>query len=106
MAAATETNTATLYASNPTTSSSVGTSFSRLSFSCEGIPLLECNAVKHPKNPPATGFTVIFAPIGHALVSSEIDFNGIVRWIVGSFQKKSNSLSGSHMKVMDQVNAL
>ena len=87
MAAATETNTATLYASNPTTSSSVGTSFSGLSFSCETIPLLKSNAVKHPKNPAASGYTVIFARIEHALVSSEIDFNGIVRWIVGSFQK-------------------
>jgi len=87
MAAATEINTATLYASNPTTSSSVGTSFSGLSFSCEGIPRLKPNSVKHPKNPAASGYTVIFAPIEHALVSSEVDFNGIVRWMVVSFQK-------------------
>ena len=78
MAAATEINTATLYASNPATSSSGETSLSGLSFSCKGIPLLKCNAVKHPKNPPASGYTVIFARIEHALVS-EIDFNMIVR---------------------------
>jgi hypothetical protein len=66
MAAATETNTATLYPSNPTTSSSVGTSFSGLNFSCGTIPLLKSNAINHPKNPAA---------------------GGIVTWIVGSFQK-------------------
>jgi len=87
MAAATEINTATLYASNPATSASVGTSFSGLSFSGETIPRLKPNSVKHPKNPAASGYTVIFARMEHAPVSSEVDFNGIVRWIVGSFQK-------------------
>jgi hypothetical protein len=87
MATPTEINTATLYASSPTTSSSTGTSFSGLSFSCEGIPLLKSNGAKHLKDPAASRNKVIFARIEQSWMPSEIDFNGIVKWIVGSFQK-------------------
>jgi hypothetical protein len=65
----------------------VGASFPGLSFSCEGIPLLKYNAVRHTKNPAVNRHTTIFARIEHVPVSSEIDFKGIVTRIAGSFQK-------------------
>jgi hypothetical protein len=85
MATPTKTNTASLYASNPTTSSSVGTSLSGLSFCCEGIPLLN---VKHPKTPPGGGQTVIFKRIEQSRCLLKIDFYGMVTGIAGSFHEK------------------
>jgi len=62
MAAATETNTATLYASSPPTSPP-GPSSWGLNFCCEGIPRLKPDPVEQPKNPDANGYIVKYARI-------------------------------------------
>jgi hypothetical protein len=73
MAIPTKTNTASLYASNPTVSSSIGTSLSR----------------------PDGTQKVIFARIEESRCPSAIDFYGIVAKVVGSFHKISPLLSSS-----------